>query len=440
MSNEVRFGDHSTFHFQVLRLSIAGAVMGLAAYLVTLMPWEVGPVQETLGMALGAMILGLAATPPARKGVLVNGLLAFGIALLGVLGYLALTSTPPIYRWFGIFIYGASVGVIAGRDLRDRRRYLLPAATGLSVMVAVFVVTTFARQVDFTAYVPALVAGPAYGGLFGFLAGVALVVRQLWIARDPVGQAFAEVRPSLSGEMLELCQRAVELYRRVQDVLKDRRESGSSDPELSRAVQDMVLRIFGLARKWHEVEREAARTSVDDLQKRAAEVDTKLAQTRDPVARRQYRMAREALGSQLRYLEDISRNRERVTAQVYNYVAALERLHLAVLNHRGADAAKLADEIMPIFDEIDDVGQEMDLESDAMSEAEEAAEAAEAAGAAEVAEAVEAARAEPEETEDPGPVQDMVLREVSTEPGLGEDPEARLAARMFDTDSGGEAA
>ena len=417
MSNPIRFGDHSTFHIQILRMTLAGAGIGLAGYLVITLFGSGGKGFDAAAMAGVAMILGLAATPPARKDALLSGALALGVGLLGALAFMALSGHRPRYEWFGVFVYGMSIGVIAGRDLADKRRYLLPLASGVTVMVALFVVKTFANQVDFTLYVPEFVASPAYGGLFGFLCGVALIVRQLWIAQDPVGQAFSEVRPKLSGEMLDLCQRAMGLYTRVQEVLHDRRNSGSADPELSRAVQDMVLRIFGLAHKWHEVEREAARSSASDLSTRVGEIEAKLAATSDPVARRQYRMAREALSSQVRYLDDISRNRERVIAQVYNYLAALERLHLAVLNHRGADAAKLTDEIGPILDEIEDVGQEMDLVSDAISEAAEAAEATEG-----------------EEVEQT-PVETALVSmadEAADPASQDEDTEARLNARMFE--------
>ena len=413
MSNPLRFGDHSTFHIQVLRVTVAGAALGLAGYLVATFFGTGGQWFKAAAMAVAAMTLGLAATPPSRKNALISGALALGVGLLGALAYMGLSGARPRYEWFGVFVYGLSIGIIAARDLADRRRYLMPLASGVMVMVALFVVTTFARQVDFTAYVPAFVAGPAYGGLFGFLFGVSLIVRQVWIAQDPVGQAFSEVRPKLSGEMLDLCQRAMGLYARVQEVLN---ENGSGDPELSKAVRDMVLRIFGLAHKWHEVEREASRSSASDLHTRVEEIDAKLEATSDPVARRQYRMAREALSSQVRYLDDISRNRERVTAQVYNYLAALERLHLAVLNHRGADAAKLTDEIAPILDEIEDVGQEMDLVSDAISEAAVATEEA----------------AEATASEDPAPTVALVPVASEPEPAAEEDPEARLNARVFE--------
>ena len=420
MSNPIRFGDHSTFHIQVLRVTLAGAALGLAGYLVAVFFGTGDQWVKAAAAAMVAMTLGFAATPPTRKGAALSVALALGVGLLGSLAGMALVDFRPRYEWFGLFVYGTTIGIIAGRDLADQRRYLLPVATGVMMMVSAFVVNTFANQVDFAMYVPEFVAFPAYGGLFGFLLGVSLIVRQLWMAQDPVAQAFSEVRPKLSGEMLDLCQRAMALYGRVKEVLEDRQDSGSADPELSRAVKDMVLRIFSLAHKWHEVEREAARCSASDLHVRVEEIEAKLEATSDPVARRQYRMAREALSSQVRYLDDISRNRERVTAQVYNYLAALERLNLAVLNHRGADAAKLSDEIQPILDEIEDVGQEMDLVSDAISEAAEAAEAP--------AEVPAEVPAEPPTTVALAAVADDTEAPAADD----EDPEARLNARMFE--------
>ncbi len=49
-----------------------------------------------------------------------------------------------------------------------------------------------------------------------------------------------------------------------------------------------------------------------------------------------------------KYLQDISLNREGVMARTYNYLATLERLHLALWNNRGTDAAMLTGEIQHV--------------------------------------------------------------------------------------------
>ena len=79
MSNEVRFGDHTTFHLQVLRVTVAGAGLGFGAYLASMIPGAGSTAFQAIGMAFAAMVLGLAASPPGRKGALRAGLLAFGV-------------------------------------------------------------------------------------------------------------------------------------------------------------------------------------------------------------------------------------------------------------------------------------------------------------------------------------------------------------------------
>ncbi len=468
MSNSLRFGDHTAFHLQVLRLSLVGAGLGLLTFLVSLIlpalrgaepamflaPLAKGAVGHAVGalwLTVIAAAVGLAAAPPTRKTAITAGLLALGVGLLGALSYQALANSSPRYMWFGIFVLGAATGIIASRDLRDRRRFLVPLAMGATLMLAKYVVFSFGARLGFVSHVPSFVAETAYGAIFGFMVSVALVARQIRLERDPVAQAFQEIKPSLKGEMLELCQRAVTLYARVKEVLGDRQLQNG---EMIRGAENLVLRIFGLARKWHEVEREAGRTSAADLAGRIEGLDGKIKNTSDSVARKQYKMAREALNTQLRYLRDISRSGERVTAQVYNYLAALERLHLAVLNHQGADAAKLSDEIQPILDDIDTIGCEMDFESDAISEVAEVAngdheegekeglntEPTEPTEDSEGDEAEPAPEAEGLNTEPTEPTEDSegdepvpeAEAETEAEAESADDPETRLNARLYE--------
>jgi len=431
MASPVRFNDHTAFHLQVLRMTIAGAAFFLATHLLGMMMSTNGRVIQVLLYAAGATILGLAALPPEKKTVIPALLLGVGVGLLGMLAMQALTHSRPSYPWFGWGIYGLAIGIVAGRDLRGARRLVLPLATGVSVALATWVVLSFRTGADLAAYVPSFLAEPVYGALYGFLVSIALVARQITWHQDPVVKAFEEVRPQLAGEMLDLADQAVTLYVRTQQVLKDRRDKGAeTEPALGQAVERLVLRIFSMGRQWQEVERGASRTTADDLTTRIEALDQKIEQTADAVARKQYRLAREALGTQLKYLREISRNRERVTARVHNYLATLERLHMALWNHRGADAAKLSDEVQPILDEIEDVGQEMDFASEALDEvvsvseeeqkpAEEALALA-AAAAQEVAGEAEAEVGE-EEAGD----------EAEDKPRSG-DPETDLASRAFD--------
>ena len=439
MSSPLRFSDHTAFHLQVVRMSVAAAVMSLAIYLIGLLIPTNGRVAHALILALSATVLGLAAFPPPdKKGWFSVSLLGLGVGLLGALAFQWLAHSTPGYPWFGLGVYGLSIGVVAGRDLRGVRRFLLPLTTGALVVLATFVEMTFRSQLHLASYVPSFLAEPAYGVVYGFLVSVALVVRQLHWVQDPVTKAFEKVRPTLSGEMLELADQAVTLYIRTQQVLRDRQANGTpTEPALGRSVEKLVLRIFHMGRQWQEVERGAGRTNPEELTDRIATLEGKIEQTTDAVARKQYVMAREALNTQVRYLQDISRNRERVMARVHNYLATLERLQLALWNHKGTDAAQLSDEVQPILDEIDDIGQEMDFSSEAIDEVTDVAEAtgAPAAEAAPEPEAKTEPEPEPETEPEPEPEPATVsATEEDTKPDTkpDTDAEAELAAKAFE--------
>lgn len=445
MSNPVRFQDHTAFHVQVLRVTLAGACLYALLYLLALATPLNTRVAETLILTLSAAVLGLAALPPTRSTLFSSVLLALGLGLLGSLARQALGAPPRSYPWFGIGVYGFAIGIIASRDQKDFRRYLIPAAAALSVALATYVVSAFRTGINFAGYVPPFLAEPGYGVVFGFLTSIALLGRQLSFERDAVTEAYDKVRPALTGEMKDLSDRAVELYGRIQQVLRDRGVQGGPAESLTSTVRNLVLKVVHLGPKWNEVEREVGKTSAADLAARIEGLEKKIGETSDEVARKQYRMAKEALSSQVRYLEDISRSRERVTARVHNYLATLERLHLAVVNHRGADAAKFSDEIQPILDEISSIGHEVDFASEAMREVNEVAEGAsepaqaQAAGAPspvsaaaeielESAAAAASEAAAESETKTEAPAAETPGAEKPDE----KDPEASLAARAFD--------
>ncbi|PID38009.1 MAG: hypothetical protein CSA65_04505 [Proteobacteria bacterium] len=386
MSSRLHFGDHRAFHRQVIQLTLAGAALALIGFILAKIgghavfserglfePAGVFAAQTSAGQLIWMVLivsgLGLAARPPARTKLPVTLLLAGGLGLLGALVQRALVASPPVYPWFGVGVWGMAIGALATRDLRDYRRFVVPVATGVTVVLATWVQQTYMAQLISVEYVPSFVAAPVQGAVFGFLVGIGLVTRQLHLEHDHVSREFAQVKGLLSGEMLELAERAMSTYRRINEVLRDREDRGTPpDPKLSKAVTGLLIRVLELGRKWQEVENEASRTSAETLIHRIEALGAKIDGSKDRVARRQYGMARDALQAQLGYLRDISQNRERVLARVHNYLAALERLLLGVLNHKSADTAKFDANLAPMIDEIANIGQEMDVVAEALTE------------------------------------------------------------------------
>ena len=417
MTQQLRFDSHAAFHQQVLRVTVAAAAFGLVAYVVRLVLSSTSDAMAVTGAAILAAVLGLAANPwqPGRR--LMTGAFALGVGLVGSLCMFGLATAPRAYPWFGVMVFGAAIGLIAGRDLKDVRRFAVPLATALSVALAMWVKGVFEARLLLTDYVPTFIAEPAYAAAFGFLVSIGLLARQVRIERDRVSQAYDQIKGALSGEMADLCERAMTTYRRIVDALRDN-GGDSAEPKLVKGVQNLLLKIVSLGRRWQEVERDASRTSASDLTERLSELDRKIAEATDAVARRQYEVARDALQAQLGYLRDISRSRERVLARVHAYLAALERVHLGVVNHQGADTAKFSDELQPILDDLDDMGAEIDIASEAITEASEIVVRARAEAPETAERSIDEAEAD---TDDPDPAADA---DTDTDASL--DPEAAL--------------
>jgi len=169
----------------------------------------------------------------------------------------------------------------------------------------------------------------------------------------------------LTGELRELADRAVALWHKVE-------ASVDPDAPARKSIEDSVVRLFDVARRWAAVEADGARTPVDLIAQRMTAMTDKMTKTEDAVAKSQYAQAHAALAEQARYLKEIASARERVVARMHHYLAAMERLRFAVINHRSADASRQSTEIQPILDDLSDLGREIDFSSEALTEVETA--------------------------------------------------------------------
>src|SRR5262249_28002519 len=135
---------------------------------------------------------------------------------------------------------------------------------------------------------PIGMAAVAAGAAFAFVGVLGLLPRHVDIAANRVASAHAASRGILFGEVRELADRAVALWNKVDATIEP-------DAPARKTIEDSVLRLFEVGRRWAAVEAEGARTSAELLAERMAAVTAKMEKTEDPVARAQYAHAHEAL-------------------------------------------------------------------------------------------------------------------------------------------------
>jgi hypothetical protein len=355
MATTIRFRDHEEFQRAALHMGIAGALAGMGVLALSLTVQGFGPLGGAWAMATlaGAAAFG-AASPSTRMKVSEIALTL--IIALGTGVSLRILGARPI----GAAVLAIGFGLLVARG--GRRFALTLIAAGATVLLCRFVYVSLLGAAG-GAGVPLWVAAAATGGAFAFVGVLGLLPRHLDIASNRVAAAYDASRTVLTGEMRELADRAVTLWNKVDATLEP-------DAAPRKTIEDSIVRVLEVGRRWAAVEADGARTPTDLLAQRMEAMTDKMAKTDDAIAKAQYAHAHAALAEQARYLKEIAASRERVVARMHHYLAAMERLRFAVINHRSADASRLATEVQPILDDLAHLGTDIDFSSEALAEVE----------------------------------------------------------------------
>jgi hypothetical protein len=352
MTHALRFRDHQGFHRAALQMAAAGGAAGLVAHLLT------GAVTAPLSMALiaGAAVVGAMAPQlwTARE-----------LALRGTLIALAAAGLALLPRWgapaAGLALFGGLFAAALSLGLRGRA-FLLAVSGGALIAVLGRHAMAQVAGAQELASLPHWLAAAVAGSVFSVVSVVALVPRHLQLVGDPVGDAYRGVAPSVDGEVKELVDRGYTLWGKAADGLHD------DDPHRE-TLAEGIIRLFAVADRWQRSNPEAAADNAEALSARVGELDRRIEATGDEVARQQYGQARDALAEQLRYLQNIDTSRERVLARMHNYLAAMERLRMALIQRDTVNASRDID-VEPLISDVESLGRDIDLSAEAWQELE----------------------------------------------------------------------
>jgi hypothetical protein len=332
--------DHDHLHHAVARAMLAA---GGAAVVAPFLPGSVA-------MAVAALAVTVAVAPPKSwKG-----------AAESLLWALAAGGGGHIAGLFGLLIGSGAVGASLGRGLTGARRWVAGGFGMLGAMGAVLVWRAFDRS-GALAFLPSGIEALIAGAAGGLMVGVSSLGRHIEVAQLGAHEELKKL--AADGELGQLLSRAANAYEDAIDAM------GGSAPEARTAADDLMKRMARFGQHWREVEAEANRTAPEALHERLADVNKRLEACTDPVAQAEFARAREALSAQVESLQEIGRGRERAVARLTHQVAMLERLRLAALRHRSVDASRMGAELQPVVEELSQAGTDLDIASEALSEA-----------------------------------------------------------------------
>lgn len=333
--------DHEQLHDAVGRAVLAG---GAAAVAGLFLPGY-------LAAGLTALALGVAVAVP--KGV-ASG--AWAVLLACAAG--AATRLPGAW---GMAAGALALGGSLARGVEGSGKKLLTAGVGAVGAAAAGLIARAFSTTAALAFLPSGIESLVVGAVGGFVVGVSSIGRN--VARLAASPDDELTQVAGQGELGQLLLRAASTYRETIEAI------GENAPQARAAADDLVRRMARFGKKWLTIESEAARSVPADVAERLEEINRRIALTEDPVARTEFERAREALKAQLAYLTEIAQGRERAVAKLTHQVATLERLRLAAVRHRSADAARLGAELQPVVEELSEAGSDLDVAAEALTEA-----------------------------------------------------------------------
>ena len=319
--------DHDKLHEAVLRATLAA---GAAAVAGMFLP-------ASAAAALLALAIGCAVVVP-------NNLPS---AASAILWGIAAAAGGRIGGGVGNAITAAAIGGSLARGLTGTSAKLVAAVLGTAgAMTASLIGRAFALT-DALAVLPNGIETMITGATTGLVIGVSSIGRHLAVTHKPLEDELRALADETElGKLL-----------------------GGEAPAARAAADDLVGKMTRFGKRWRELETEASRSLPGDLRERLQLVGRRLETSSDPLARAELARAREALSAQLAYLEEIHNGRERAVARLEHQVATLERLRLAALRHRSADAARMGAELQPVIEELATAGGDYDIAAEALTEA-----------------------------------------------------------------------
>lgn len=332
--------DHEKLHESVARAALAA---GAAAVVGLFLP-------AGLAAAVMALAIGCAVVPPA----------SWASAASAALWALAAAAGGRIGGHVGHAIEGAAIGGMLARGVGGPTRLVAASLGTLGALTAAMVARAFTAT-EILAGLPSGLQALVAGATGGLIIGVSSIGRHVALVRRPAEDELKAMADE--SELGRLLGRAAAAYRDAVDAM------GGEVPAARAAADDLLGKMTRFGRRWRELEAEAARSLPDELRARLLLVGRRLEASSDPLARAELARAREAMSAQLAYLEEIANGRERAVARLEHQVATLERLRLAALRHRSADAARMGAELQPVVDELAQAGGDFDIAAEALTEA-----------------------------------------------------------------------
>lgn len=359
---KVQFIQHEDFQRDALGMAFAGGVSAIAAHVASLLSPVIGSLQGPISLSFitAGAISGLSSIG-SLKPVYKMGALLFAIVFSAVSLWFFVGSEPTL----GALLFAGFFAIFFARGMKESRFWVTLFVAAAMLFVARFVLDRFVSS-SLVTLLPTWSTALISGASFGLVASLGLLPRHLGPNPERIRPLYESLKGKSSGELAALQDRAMSLWEKV--------ETSEKSP-VRDTIEASIIRFLEVAQRLQQAEPEKSLSSADSLVAQMTSLEEKRDKATDEEAKQQYELARGAIGEQLKYVREIGASRERVIARLHNYLAAIEKTRLALVNNQTASVAEDSASIRNMLGELEELGNTFDTSSDALLTIEKSARA-----------------------------------------------------------------
>jgi hypothetical protein len=218
---------------------------------------------------------------------------------------------------------------------------------------------------------PTVLTTTTLAGLMGLWIAAGAGLRRLQPQQDPITERATTLLQSLAEPVRAKVLEALATWSEIgQGLAKDPSMSAASADESRKQAEHLVTHVLETATTWGQIHGDLVSPKVKAVDDKLKDLQARLDATDDEVTKGHLTRALVALKAQKSAVDGLKVNMGRAEAAIDAQVALLERLRLAVAQHRVSDRERFMVELTAVAEQADRLSDDLEALSAAIAEAE----------------------------------------------------------------------
>jgi hypothetical protein len=371
----VTFRDAPGFWKETLAVTGGAVAAGTAVGLVGPAVLGLPLVAAAGGAALFGGSIGAAVTRPRPSRRALRVLLGVAGGTLAAFGFAALAHSfalgaagSVVGGWLG----GLALGALLGSEERMKPGAHLAGLFAASTTGAVGALAlTRIAEFAISESAPIGITAATMAGVLGLWVAAASGLRRFEKVRDPLVEKGEAVLEGLVDPVRTKVIDGLQTWQEIEDGLgKDQGMSAETADEARKQARLLVESMLETAQTWKQIHADLASPRLKGIEPKLVDLEKRAAETTDSVTAGHLMRAAQALRAQKGAIDGLRVGCGRAEAALDAQVALLERLRLAVAQHRVSDRERFAVEVSAVADQVARLSDDLESLSAAIAEAE----------------------------------------------------------------------